>query len=608
MTISKLQIKGFRGIASGSVSLDKFTVLIGQNNSGKTTIIEALALLLGRDRLVRNLTEHDFFGSCPTAGDRISIIGTIAGFEPNDPERHPEWFRAGRGVPKWQDAATGKLKALPDDGDEQLACQIAFMAWFDEETLEVETVRYFYDDAAQIDPFDENASVTPVPMALIKELGFFLVPANRTWDRMMSFGSELFRRVVGYVGGKPAEAVLEERDRLRSPKQRLEEDDKLKELVGKVNADIAALFGQTPKLKLRLTSTDSEGVLDAVVPHYADQENGIALPSRRHGNGLISLQTLILLMRFGSLRVANNENFLMAIEEPELHVPPPQQRKLMHLMQSLASQAIVTSHSPAVAAVAAPHQVTLVSNAAGQLRAKALLDKPLDVSATNVERGLFSSDRDVTVFAIMHPRVLVPEGKLDARWFRLLARLADLAGSEAAQSDGAFTHEIGVVPTKDAKVVETFKLLRAVHPSVVCLVDGDDAGDGYVTALSALDEPPAAIIQWPNGWEMENVIAWMVEADPTILSDEQLVEAGVPPTVADFLEKLVEKKTDEVMHGLLADAMLNSAACVTRVRHVLRVVAGVCAGRADAENVATCKDMENSTTKVWTLRDAVPGI
>jgi hypothetical protein len=68
------------------------------------------------------------------------------------------------------------------------------------------------------------------------------------------------------------------------------------------------------------------------------------------------------------------------------------------------------------------------------------------------------------------------------------------------------------------------------------------------------------------------------------------------------------EKTDECMHGLLADAMLNSAACVTRVRHVLRVVAGVCAGRADAENVATCKDMENSTTKVWTLRDAVPGI
>jgi predicted ATP-dependent endonuclease of OLD family len=67
----------------------------------------------------------------------------------------------------------------------------------------------------------------------------------------------------------------------------------------------------------------------------------------------------------------------MVIEEPELHVPPPLQRKLLHLMQSLATQAIVTSHSPTVAAVAAPNQLTLVSNDRGKLRATPLLSKPL---------------------------------------------------------------------------------------------------------------------------------------------------------------------------------------------------------------------------------------
>ncbi|MBS0626067.1 MAG: AAA family ATPase, partial [Verrucomicrobia bacterium] len=366
------------------------------------------------------------FGSSPTADSRISIISTITGFTPNDPERHAQWFRSGRGIPKWICATTGNLKPLSESANDQLACQIAFAARFDAETLEVEPCRYFYDDGVPLDPFDEASSVTPVPAALIKEIGFFLVPASRTWDRMISFGSELFRRVVSYAGGNPAEAVIQERDRLRNPSAPLEADEKIKPLVDAISADLTALFGRPSDLKLRLTSTDSDGVLEAVFPHFSE-DGGTPLPSRRHGNGLISLQTLVLLMRFGSLRGSRGENFLMAIEEPELHVPPPQQRKLLHLMQSLTTQAIITSHSPAVAAMAQPHQLVLVANNRGALRATPLLPKALDTTATNLERGLFLSDRDITVSAIMHPRVMVPEGKLDARWFRLFARLADIA-------------------------------------------------------------------------------------------------------------------------------------------------------------------------------------
>lgn len=41
------------------------TMLIGPNGAGKSTILEALALLFGRDKLVRTLTEHDFYGNNP---------------------------------------------------------------------------------------------------------------------------------------------------------------------------------------------------------------------------------------------------------------------------------------------------------------------------------------------------------------------------------------------------------------------------------------------------------------------------------------------------------------------------------------------------------------
>lgn len=607
MNVSKLEIRGFRGIKAGDILFRDFCVLVGANNSGKTTVIEALALVFGRDRLVRSLTEHDFFGSDPGPADRIKIVATITGFEPEDPVRHPDWFRMGRAVPKWMAVADGSVNPEKRQQSDRLACQIVFAARFDRISLEVDTIRYFLDDAGQEDPFADDANVAQVPITLIKELGFFLVPASRTWDRMISFGSELFRRAVSYVGGKPAEAVIEERDRLRHPKAPLENDPKLKQLVADVNDDIRQLLGRKTELKLRLTPTDSEGVLEAVIPHFAENE-GLPLPSRRHGNGLISLQTLILLMRFGALRVASGESFVMAIEEPELHVPPPQQRKLLHIMQRMATQTIVTTHSPTVAAVPGPHELTLLVNKDGALTARPLLSMPLGRDATSPRRGLFLSDRDATVSAIMNPAVIIPEGKTEAGWLRLLARIADLTAD--GEPEAAFTHEVGVIPTKDARIVDVYNDLELVHPALTCLVDGDRAGKDYIRALAARQPPCPRIIVWPDGWTIETVVAWVVAADEAVLTDAELGVAGLPRVSGELAAALMEngRKTDDVLHSLIADSISQHPRCCRRVAHLLNVLGAIAAGRNLPENGAAVFDHPNGVTKIWTFNDAVPGI
>ncbi|MBB4402944.1 MULTISPECIES: ATP-dependent nuclease [Rhizobium/Agrobacterium group] len=202
MKIVRLDITGFRGIRTGTLLFDDFTVLIGANNCGKTTIIEALALLFGRDRLVRSLTEHDCFGSDPQPVDRIKILATVSGFAPNNPDNHHDWFRPGRATEKWFDPASGDISPVQTAQATQLACQVAFCARFDRLTLEVDAIRYFYDAEEAEDPLADDSTAVPLPASLVKEIGLFLVPASRTWDRMMSFGSELFRRTVAYVGGK----------------------------------------------------------------------------------------------------------------------------------------------------------------------------------------------------------------------------------------------------------------------------------------------------------------------------------------------------------------------------------------------------------------------
>ena len=54
MRVANLKIENFRGVRSGFVRFGKHPILIGDNNTGKTTLIEALALLLGGDRMVRH--------------------------------------------------------------------------------------------------------------------------------------------------------------------------------------------------------------------------------------------------------------------------------------------------------------------------------------------------------------------------------------------------------------------------------------------------------------------------------------------------------------------------------------------------------------------------
>ena len=51
MRIAHLSIRNFRGISEAGLTLPPHAVLIGDNNSGKSSVIEAIDLVLGPDRI-----------------------------------------------------------------------------------------------------------------------------------------------------------------------------------------------------------------------------------------------------------------------------------------------------------------------------------------------------------------------------------------------------------------------------------------------------------------------------------------------------------------------------------------------------------------------------
>jgi len=60
--VRRLNITNYRGISQGSVDFVGHTLLVGGNNIGKSTVCEALDLVLGPERLFRRpvVDEHDF--------------------------------------------------------------------------------------------------------------------------------------------------------------------------------------------------------------------------------------------------------------------------------------------------------------------------------------------------------------------------------------------------------------------------------------------------------------------------------------------------------------------------------------------------------------------
>lgn len=84
MKVRQVAIENFRGISSGKVVFADNTLLVGGNNVGKSTVCEALDLILGPERINRRpvVDEHDFHKSQYVDDEKTSVpivITTVPG-------------------------------------------------------------------------------------------------------------------------------------------------------------------------------------------------------------------------------------------------------------------------------------------------------------------------------------------------------------------------------------------------------------------------------------------------------------------------------------------------------------------------------------------------
>jgi putative ATP-dependent endonuclease of OLD family len=84
---------------------------------------------------------------------------------------------------------------------------------------------------------------------------------------------------------------------------------------------------------------------------------------------------------------------------------------------------------------------------------------------------------------------------------------------------------------------------------------------------------------------------------------------GVPQTSADLVTALRGNlKTDEIVHGALADAFVSSGACRKRIGCLMQFLSDVAMGRTPVIGHGVSVNAGNGVTTVWTFQNAIPGV
>lgn len=334
MRLSKITIDNFRGIKHIEVELDRdMTVLVGENNVGKTSVLEALRLCLDvvKSDKTCNFSEYDFYRDDTRTGietcEPVSI--TLSFLES---EEH-----------LWHEHVTQALNEVIV-GSDYSVIKFRVTAQFDVDTGQPVQSWSFLDDA-------DNELVGRA--GAIKELRrlrpFFFQAALRA-------ARDQFHGQSTYWA-----SFLKNRDIDETTQRALEEE--LYQVNQKI-VDAHTSFRDVTEEVKRISDLVSVGQTDAVTvdPAPADVYKALRytdvnlltasnakIPIRSHGEGTQSLSVLLLFSAYLKTRLqADVDRYadpIISIEEPEAHLHPNAVRAVWQLLNDLPGQKIVATHS-----------------------------------------------------------------------------------------------------------------------------------------------------------------------------------------------------------------------------------------------------------------------
>ncbi len=361
MFISEIKIENFRLFGEGDNALvlslkAGLTAIVGENDAGKTAIIDAIRLVLGtRDQELVRLEPTDFHQTSASAAraDQIVVRLTFSGLTPADRSAFAEY-----------------LTYLPGGGGVETALVVT---WVAKRSSKDGGARRFMPTEWRTGSDGEGPLLDPTARSLLTAT--YLRPL-RDAERAMGAGrgsrlsqilqhtKEIKESGAPFVKGAPpadpsklsvlglgdfANHLFGENEGVRETRKKLNEEylAPLSFAHDPLNARISVSGSRDDSIRLRQ-------LLEKLEVALAEAGNDDVAHTRGLGsNNLLFMACELLLL------ATESEGFpLLLIEEPEAHLHPQRQLRLMTFLQEQASkkradgqqiQILVTTHSPNLA-------------------------------------------------------------------------------------------------------------------------------------------------------------------------------------------------------------------------------------------------------------------
>lgn len=349
ITICKVRVRNFRSLRQVEVRLSPMTVLIGENNAGKTSFLDAIFAAIGNGN--RHLSEEDIYltadESKPPRNRQIVVDLLIRPIDHDGkildafPSGSPWLVLWGNGIAQ-------------DDEDNDFVAMRMTLSWDVIKGGYYAQRRFMKEWKPNIDDMmeaTESEKVTQIVSDQIAPLSLYYLDAKRDAAEEMKAKGSIWNRLISDHG-------LSDLD-VADIEQKLNE---INELVVSKSGALTHVQEHLHRVS-DIVDCDQENIsINAVARKLRDLSKGIDIalstrdapqfPLSRQGMGTRSLTSVLLFRAYMTWRQKEQASQALhpfvAIEEPETHLHPQAQRSLFSHLTQIPGQRIISTHSPSI--------------------------------------------------------------------------------------------------------------------------------------------------------------------------------------------------------------------------------------------------------------------
>ena len=452
MHIASIRIRNFRALKDVEIPLARSTVIIGENNSGKSSVLDCVSLALGRRWGQRGTGFSDYdvtvlnemftddaaqpknTSTDATADDAGQVAHTEqAEQEESEPEDSPlestiELFFQEETPNEWPDEITSGLFGItqpdPFDGRNSITLRVTYK--FNSLEKSYEPGWAFIDING--DPIgSREAKRAANTQDFFKYVPVFFLSALRDASEEFSSRSQFWGRILKAVKISPEErhALDEAIEDLNV--RLLAVDPRVAETVERLkNIQSVVASGAAHDVSIRALPMKVWEILARSEIVIRSGAAATWLPLGRHGQGVKSLSVIYLFNAFVErlLKEAYSEHSepIVALEEPEVHLHPQAIRALWPQIDAMPGQKIIASHSPYFIQFVPIKDIRLLRRDPGGVKAFYIPDRVSVTLPKNAAIALFGAKHEDRFSYDEQRGMLSTSSRIDEDLFRELLK------------------------------------------------------------------------------------------------------------------------------------------------------------------------------------------